>query len=174
MVSAGQNMLTEAPMATNTFGETATVSEDNGGLESLRLLMQYLMQPANKTGDLRQTQRSTGSGASTIWSFAKVFYPPEEFDYGCWCHHLLQGRPGRGPTLDEYDGFCRELFQCYRCVIFDTHSSENEDKCDPFSQEFSFQGSAFDTATATSNCVRYNADNPCAWRTCSCTFSVIT
>jgi len=95
--------------------------------------------------------------------------------YACWCFFgNINSAYGRGPPLDGTDAICQRLVLCYRCIFVDAEN-EGED-CDPYSQSYDATLSVSGInglSNLTTSCQTNNVAN-CAWRTCSCTMTMIT
>jgi len=96
--------------------------------------------------------------------------------YGCWCFFgNIDSTLGRGPPIDHYDGVCKELTQCYRCIIHDA-DNEGDDECDPYNTEFESSlmvSGSFGINNITTSCQTSN-QNSCQWRTCSCAMTMVS
>jgi hypothetical protein len=95
--------------------------------------------------------------------------------YGCWCFFgNLDSTLGRGPPIDAYDALCKELTQCYRCIVHDADNAE--DDCDPYNTSFDSSmavSGSLGITNITTSCQTQNVEN-CSWRTCSCAMTMVT
>lgn len=46
-------------------------------------------------------------------------------NYGCYCFPNRGNLGSSGPAQDEYDGLCRDLYRCYRCIARDFNGFES-------------------------------------------------
>jgi len=96
--------------------------------------------------------------------------------YGCWCFFgNIDSTLGRGPPIDAYDAVCKEMTQCYRCIIFDADNEEDEE-CDPYNTDFETSmtvSGSFGINNITTSCQTQNVA-PCEWRTCACAMTMVS
>ena len=152
-------LLTVFPIHLIEISESTKFNETNPSINTLKHHLQYLTK-SNINSSIFATARNSAKNGqkASVWKFENLFYPPEEFDYGCWCGRVMKGTSGKGPTLDEYDWFCKELFHCFQCAQLDIEIEHGSDEnCDPWTQDFLFSGNAFDFKTSTDNCKKYNS-----------------
>lgn len=89
--------------------------------------------------------------------------------YGCWCNFGDHWRHGRSKPVNEVDGFCKDLMNCYKCVQMDQEAESLPGICDAVDEEY--KGPSLirvQQVGVLQACSEENNDDPCKTRVCSC------
>merc|ERR1712066_330253 len=85
--------------------------------------------------------------------------------YGCWCYFYEKHGRGRGPPVDELDGFCKVLHEGYECAMLDAEIA-GEDDCEPWTVQYTAAVRGTEEQIRD-GCVTANPNNTCAQNACS-------
>lgn len=87
--------------------------------------------------------------------------------YGCWCMFGMNSHKGHGQAVDKFDEVCRDVTQCYRCVMMDGEAENSP--CFPNATAYTISSNQNEQNSQFANECRneHNVEN-CQWRSCSC------
>lgn len=93
----------------------------------------------------------------------------EILTYGCWCNFGDNWRKGRSKPVNNVDGFCKDLMNCYKCVQKDHDSEGLSGICDATEEDYNGPSLIRVQQVGTLQaCSEENNDDPCKTRVCSC------